>query len=89
MPSTSPCYPTKAEPNPENLRGQQATANPLEQATAGYGGCMELLVILGLIVLVGAVVGYRKVTGKGRHDMDTSTGNPPANDTEDARKHSP
>ncbi|MFD0360726.1 hypothetical protein ACFQZZ_04605 [Nocardia sp. GCM10030253] len=40
---------------------------------------MELLVIIGIALLVGAVVLYRKLAGKGG-DTPLSTGNPSAND---------
>ncbi|MFE9578091.1 LPXTG cell wall anchor domain-containing protein [Nocardia sp. NPDC006044] len=40
---------------------------------------MELLVILGIAVLVGAVLVFRKRNGK-RHDTSLSTGNPSGND---------
>ncbi|MET7768365.1 hypothetical protein [Nocardia sp. NPDC005366] len=42
---------------------------------------MELLVIIGLIVLVGAVVLYRKFKGTDK-DTDMSTGNPPHDNDE-------
>ncbi|MEV0708069.1 hypothetical protein [Nocardia aurea] len=43
---------------------------------------MELLVILVLVLLVAAVVGYRKIKGTDKN-LDMSTGNPPANDDKD------
>ncbi|MFX0577665.1 hypothetical protein [Nocardia nepalensis] len=43
---------------------------------------MELLVIIGIIVLVAAVLFYRKAKGTDK-DLDTSTGNPSANDDND------
>ncbi|WP_156370874.1 hypothetical protein [Nocardia arizonensis] len=42
---------------------------------------MELLIIIGLVVLVAAVVLYRRFKGTGR-DLDVTTGNPPHNDDE-------
>ncbi|MBH0779494.1 hypothetical protein [Nocardia bovistercoris] len=42
---------------------------------------MELLVIVALVVLVGAVLLYRKVKGTDRN-LDVTTGNPPANKDE-------
>ncbi|WP_256461320.1 hypothetical protein [Nocardia noduli] len=43
---------------------------------------MELFVILGLVLLVAVVVGYRKIKGTDKN-LDMSTGNPPANDNKD------
>lgn len=40
---------------------------------------MELLVIIGIAVLVGAVLLYRKVSGRQR-DTELSTGNPTRDD---------
>lgn len=42
---------------------------------------MEIFVIIGLVVLIGAVLLYRRVKGTDRN-MDVTTGNPPANDDE-------
>ncbi|MFG1792601.1 hypothetical protein [Nocardia sp. NPDC049149] len=42
---------------------------------------MELLVILGIAVTVGAVLLYRKLSGK-QTDTSLSTGNPSGNDDE-------
>jgi len=43
---------------------------------------MELLIILALVVVVGAVVLYRKFKGTDKN-LDMSTGNPPSSSADD------